>query len=340
MEESFEFLGIWLVLVGMLGLFSVFSPSRRVQFVLYAWAGLIATAITLISVEREVQKPYIEANVMFETDLQLYAYQVERFNNGSRLHVHVHLSPGELDFQGLGYSIDLVDQASLTSVANRNTYTHFKLDSWVSSDNTTVYRQWTALHLSSRVEANRALWTVLTLWREQDSKFIRQKVLSSDLQLLSDTQVVLDEFVIRADSTSSSVVPMAEFDTGFALESVDMPQRAVAGRSIDVTFTWRADEPSIEDHIQFLHFVHEESGEWWVYDQHPLGARLPTRLWYMGLADSEIWQVPVPDGIEPGRYKVFTGLYRASDKERVPVTYADEGPWLDNRVALSDLLVQ
>ena len=102
-EESIELLGIWFVLVGMLGLFSVLSPSRLLKILVYAWAaGLFATTLALTSVESDPRNSYINANVRFETNLQLYAYQVERIEKDSRLHVHVHLSPGELDFHGLG----------------------------------------------------------------------------------------------------------------------------------------------------------------------------------------------------------------------------------------------
>ena len=98
--------------------------------------------------------------------------------------------------------------------------------------------------------------------------------------------------------------------------------------------------PGEEDHVQFLHFGHAESGEWWIYDQHPLGPRLPTRLWYQGLADSEVWQVPLPADLAPGRYTFFTGLYRTRDSERVPVSDADGTPWLDARVPLGVLFVE
>ena len=46
-----------------------------------------------------------------------------------------------------------------------------------------------------------------------------------------------------------------------------------------------------------------------------------------------------PADLAPGRYEVFTGLYRARDGERVPTTDADGQPWLDNRVALGTLTV-
>ena len=81
-------------------------------------------------------------------------------------------------------------------------------------------------------------------------------------------------------------------------------------------------------------------GDWWVYDQQPLGPRLPTRLWYSGLADSEVWYVPLPDDLAPGLYTVFTGMYRLVDKERVPARDADGKPWLDARVWLGMLTLE
>ena len=77
-----------------------------------------------------------------------------------------------------------------------------------------------------------------------------------------------------------------------------------------------------------------ETSAWWVYDQQPLGPRFPTGLWYSGLADTEVWQVPLPDDLAPGKYTVFTGLYRRSDLKRVPAYDAEGTPWLDARVPL------
>ena len=91
--------------------------------------------------------------------------------------------------------------------------------------------------------------------------------------------------------------------------------------------------------MQFLHLGHEETGDWWVYDQQPLGDRLPTRLWYSGLADSEVWQAPLPADLAPGRYEVFTGLYRTRDQERIPASDADGERWLDGRVPLGMIVI-
>ena len=178
---------------------------------------------------------------------------------------------------------------------------------------------------------------MLTIWREQEGDFVRQKVLSSDHQLWDDTQVVLGELVIPAVSVASDGAPVAVFDKGFSLAAVEMPERAEPGQSMTIGFTWRSDAQGQEDYSQFLHFVNEESGSWWNFDQQPLGPRLPTRLWYNGLADVEEWRIPVPADLAPGSYNIFTGLYRARDNVRVPVSDAEGRPWVDARVSLGIL---
>ncbi len=166
-----------------------------------------------------------------------------------------------------------------------------------------------AVDFPAEAPANRALWIVLTVWREIEGEFEEQHVLAGDLQLLDETQVVLGELVIPADTIPSPRNLLAAFDNGLALSAVELPLSAQSGETLPVSFSWRSDKDGHEDLTQFLHFVREQSGEWWGYDQPPLGKRLPTRLWYSGLAESETWQAPLPDDLGPGRYAVYTGLY-------------------------------
>ncbi|MCY4540082.1 MAG: hypothetical protein OXE52_17855, partial [Chloroflexi bacterium] len=134
--------------------------------------------------------------------------------------------------------------------------------------------------------------------------------------------------------------PLAVFDNGFALEAVDLPESAGLGETLSINFAWRSEAEGREDYVQFLHLGHEETGAWFVYDQQPLGPRLPARLWYRGLADSETWRVPLPPDLSPGQYNVFTGIYRASDRERVPASDSTGERWLDARVRLGTLTIE
>ncbi len=180
---------------------------------------------------------------------------------------------------------------------------------------------------------------MLTLWRKKQNGYTYLDITHSDHQLLTKNRVILGEIVLPKLSDASTTVPVAVFNNGFTLDAVAIPERARRGETMTIPFAWRSDVAADEDHIQFLHVGHAESGEWWIYDQQPLGARLPTHLWYSGMHDSEAWQVPLPADIVPGRYDIFTGLYRVRDQQRVPASDAAGNPYLDARVPLGNLMI-
>ena len=343
LEEPLEFLGVWLALIAMLGHFSLASPPLRLQRALFVvpalWLVLLIQGNAVHSLARYAGGSELAA-VEFESGARLLGYRLEH----EQRHISLFLSPGRWDYlgrnlDGLGYSIHLVDQVTGESSVSRDKLTHRRYF-LLAPGYTPVYRQWSELEKPAAAASNRANWIVLTLWREERGAYKPLNILASDLQLLDDTQLVLGESVSRDKSTVASRDPLAVFDNGFALDAWEAPDTARAGEPMMITFHWRSDADGKEDHAQFLHLGHAESGDWWVYDQAPLGARLPTRLWYKGLADSETWRVPLPADLAPGRYSVFSGLYRTRDKERVPVSNAAGDPFLDARVPLGSLVIE
>ncbi len=342
-EEPLEFIGVWLALLAVLGILSEDTLSLRVWRALY----LIPVACVLLLLVLVPNSPFAIQSlaqpprpaVAFESDASLYDYRIKA--NGTGFNIRLSLSPANWDFvEGLGFSVHLVGQVSGDSIAHVNSYVQRDLKFTLGPRAAHLFRQDRNVIIPPDAPKNRALWVVLTLWRGQYGTFADQKALSSDLPLLSDTQVILDEVVLPLESPPPSVFPLAAFDNGFSLEAVEAPERAQAGETLPLRFTWRSDEDSQDDYAQFLHFVREASGAWWGYDQQPLGPRLPTRLWYQGLADSETWLVPLPDDLAPGRYVVYTGLYLPRDLERIPATDADGLPWPDNRMLLGRLIIE
>lgn len=363
-EEIIEFLGIWLALVAMIGHFSdaTQTSSARVQRSPYALPFIWIALILLIPLAPrfEMQLSAQSASVVFDKRIQLKGFRVERAGPGTlTLRFYATASPWDWNHIGrreVGYSVHLVDQASGESYASHNALVRPQFEVLIyGSQYEPIYREQAAIEIPPSTPANRALWVVLTLWRKNDSVYERMKVLSSDLKLLSDTQVALGEMVLPAEASKPSSVPLARFANGFSLASADLPTSARPGENLVIPFAWRSSENGQEDHVQFLHLGYvsppgEESnaddgaasreiGAWFVYDQEPLGPRLPTRLWYSGLADSETWQVPLPADLAPGLYQVFTGLYRMRDQERAPATDAEGRPFADARVPLGYLTI-
>lgn len=342
-EECLELLGIWLTLIAMLGHFSegVLRPRARHLALAYALPAFWILLLFLNSLVPRLELRFMArpASVEYESGIRLLGYTLENRRESTRVRLFV--TAQQREFLGLGYSIHLVDQVSGESVAG--------YDEWADRQHgfgffgpgySPVFGQWMEVRLPPDARANRALTVVLTLWRKKGGQFKPYEVRASDHQVLSDAQVTLGERVVAAEAAASLVAPLAEFHNGFALAAADLPGRAQAGENLSVSFTWRSSAEGKEDHIQFLHLGHQESGEWFVYDQLPLGPRLPTRLWYSGLADSETWHVPLPADLAPGQYNVFTGIYLARDGERVPVRDAEDAPYIDDRVPLGRLIIE
>ncbi len=340
-EEILEFLGIWLTLVAILGHFSNLAPpSKRIRRTLYVTPALwiiffIPNAPIWSVAKQSFSQP---AAVAFESGASLQAYRIEK--KARSFTVHLFLSPEGWDFKELGYSIHLVDQISGDSIVSRNTHAHRRLEFFLAPGHVPVYRQWKRIHFPPQTPSNHALAVLLTLWHKSDGQIVYDTVLSSDLQLLSETQLLLGELVLPADSPAPAARPLAQFENGFALGAADLPERARPEANLVMSFTWQSSENGSEDHAQYLHLRHEDSGEWFVYDQQPLGARLPTRLWYPGLVDSETWQVPLPAELAPGQYHIYTGLYRARDQERVSASDADGSAFVDARVPLGEIAIE
>ena len=341
-EEYLELSGIFLVLVAMLGQFSEvpLRPSRCLEGTLYVlpalWILLLFQTTAIIPIARQVYAQ--PAAVEFKSDVHLHGFRLER---GKRdLKLHLYLSPRSWDFNGLGYSIHVVDQVSGDTIVSRDRYADVQLEFVLGPGYVPVYRQWMKLDFPRQAPVNRALWIVLTLWYKQDEEFVSLAVISSDHRMLNETQVILGEFVLPLVSAAATSVPLAAFDNGIALVAAELPASTNAGETLTIPITWSSDLAGVEDHVQFLHLGHAESGAWWGYDQQPLGARLPTRLWYDGLVDTENWQVPLPADLQRGLYTVSTGLYRTRDQERVPARDTDGSFFRDALVPLGSLRIE
>ena len=365
LEESLELLGIWLTLVAMLGFLSQEAPAPppRVRWFLYLFPALAVVALILVlpprfhrfndirhefnkilfSLPIRVEYQFLtqDASVIYESGMSIEAYRI--YTSGDAVILEFFARTDSWNhYTGLGYSLHLVDQVSGSSVVGLGAAASraHSLRIYGAGQSSLIFKQRMSLAVPREAAANRAHWVVLTLWRDEEGGIARQRIASSSHRLLSDTQVVLAEHAIAVQPVAAPLSQLAVFDELFTLGVVKLPERARSGESLAIAFNWRAENKVTKDYVQFLHFGNEETGEWLVFDQQPLGERLPTRLWYKGLADTETWEIPLPADLAPGRYSVFTGLYRASDMERLRVNDAEGNPVVDNRMPLGSLTIE
>ena len=236
----------------------------------------------------------------------------------------------------------LVDQVNQTPLAWKNEWNDRQHGLWpLGPKYTPVYRQRVVVHIPPNFPSNRAFWLILAIWKRDVDGYKNLSIHSSELQQLSDTQIVLREFAIPAEGEVALPENALDirFEDGFVLRGVALPTEAAPGDRLTIPMTWEAVSDGEEDWVQFLHFVHAETGALWNHDQSPLGARLPTRLWYEGLRDTKAWQFTLPEDLAPGRYAIYTGLYRLSDLARMPVQDENGEALPDARVPLGMLIV-
>ena len=346
-EESLELLGIWLTLVAVLGHLTdvVPKPKLFVRCLLYLMPALWILLLVLDPVVLRLELQFLAqpADVQFKSGVTLRGYRIDIDDKSSHLLLYLSARPRDYIGQGakMGYSVHIVDQESGDSVASLNEFARIPQDSWLFGPGyAPLFRNSLRISFPPATPKNRAYWIVLTIWRKKGDEHVFQEIIAFDHQKLGDIQVVLGELVLPANETVSATIPVAVFNNGFSLKAVDMPRRISPGETLNVSFDWRSDVASYEDYTQFLHFVREEDSALWNHDQQPLGARLPARLWYSGLADRETWHVPLPTDLRPGQYSVFTGLYRARDQERVPASDVEGARFVDARVPLGRLIVE
>ena len=212
-EEPMEFLGIWLALLATLGLISELAPSpkRRLRLLLTGLPVLALSVIVLTSdpdLHRVRRKTgAIETDLRVEAGVRVYGYRLDLAPDAAFLEATLWLSAPPFGYDGLGYSIHLLDQAEGFTLASQDEYVTVEAGSVLGPFYLPIFRQTLQLSLPPEARANQAYWVVLRLWREVDGAFVSQRALASDRRTLSETQIALDELVVPAAPVATSGVP-------------------------------------------------------------------------------------------------------------------------------------
>ena len=351
LEEALEMFGPLLVLLStimisshlitvriLVRFLSVLIPALLGIYLIY-FSNLTASVVLLrvIDLLKDYETPI---NVQFaENSLELRGYTFPMGKPGfqaNELHITVYSNATAPLSEDFGYTFFLIDQQSGEVAAKIDEWSDRAGEDFVVGE-LYYYRQ--VFESLVNVPRNRALWLALSLWHQDEAgKFHDYLISASEQPQYSDSHVILSELVLP--SSHSRETAMASFANDFALQQVDLPTSHPVDEPLNISFTWSTTRDGAEDWNQFLHFIHEESGYFWNYDQPPLGTRLPTRLWYDGLVDREIWQITLPADLPYGRYQIYTGLYRHSDLARLTV-YDDFGdPLPEGRLPLGYIQIE
>ena len=355
LEETLETLGILVALAGVAGYMTRTVPQtlfRRKMFLINLCLTSAIIVVLLLGFSVREDREYVGIRflgipfgrkIAVDVDdggLALRGWSSSALSAGTLPRVRLLLHTTRLLNDDFGFTVQLLDQESKAVVEETNRWSDRKEVKWQPGIQH-FYIQNIPLALPEDIPTNRALWLLLSFWKIEGDGFGLLPVGFSDHPLLGETHVILDELVLPETAASASLAEApGRFANGFVLQAASIPERAQAGEALEVTFGWGTDSAGSEDWTQFLHFEHDESGSFWNEDQMPLGLRLPTRLWYAGLQASEAWRFTLPADLQPGRYAIYSGLYRLSDLQRLGVTLADGAQPADARIPLGTILIE
>ena len=198
-EESIEFLGVWLAMLAMLGNFTdaMPTPKARIRHIMFStpvfWILLLAFNSLIPSLESQLLAQ--PASIEYELSIRLRGYHID--SAAGQVRLYIASKRGKLE--GLGYTLALVDPDNGEVVASRSQLAAPHSRFWMLKPGALLlYPQWLQLEPPALPPPPRAYWIVLTMWRKARETQAPLRVLSSDHQLLSDTQVILGELVMPA----------------------------------------------------------------------------------------------------------------------------------------------
>ena len=196
-EEPLEFLGIWVILIAVLGQVSDTGPPPRIRRLLYTLPALWIFLLFLYSLVPRLELQHLAqpAAVQFKSGAHLHGYHIDSGEEAA--HIRLYTSARQRDYLAVGYSVHLVDQVSGESVASLDRWARYQHSFWLfGPDYMPIYRHRMEVKIPPQAPTNRALWIVLTFWRRENRERVYQEVLASDHELLDETQVILGELTI------------------------------------------------------------------------------------------------------------------------------------------------
>ena len=138
----------------------------------------------------------------------------------------------------------------------------------------------------------------------------------------------------RGKSTSGARMDGYRFGDNIRLLGYKLDASLVeSGEPVRLVLYWQALAEIEREYTVFVHIL-DASGQLVAQrDSMPRDNMLPTTHWLAGRVIDDPHLLPLPQGIEPGRYRVAVGLYHWVTGERLPVQHLD-GEVLPNGVLL------
>ena len=126
--------------------------------------------------------------------------------------------------------------------------------------------------------------------------------------------------------------PAAIWEDGLVLENISFSQAewhrvadelVETGQPITIEAVWNSSKQSEKPYTLFIHLLDEQGRLAAQYDGLPLGGEWLTTCWQVGQPFRDEYELPLPDDLAPGLYKMYMGFYFWPTGERLPLVEPD-----------------
>jgi len=121
---------------------------------------------------------------------------------------------------------------------------------------------------------------------------------------------------------------------GYTIESGFRP-----GEGIHLTLFWQALQDMEQDYTVFTHLIDEEGNIWGQKDNPPVDGFYPTTQWIEGEIVRDPYDLTIPTGTPPGRYRLAIGMYQMETGQRLNALNED-GSIGDDKILLDEFSVR
>jgi len=345
-EEMLELAGAAIAGISLTAL-SYDSLSKQAlrnqrRFVYGAGIAWVLSLIVWMWVMPEVEVRFAESAYTDYDDISLIAYRLDstEIQPGDSLNLTIYAQANTVQPATYSMSVHLYTRSyPLESIAQDDMELgEFVYPSRAWLPRVAVRNQF-QLDIPDDLPLNQSYQLIAIVWEE--SIHNRIAVQETIFEMYTDGETLVIEGIAAPDNNTSPGTRSINyhFDAGFTLSDFSLPQTVLPGETVTFDFLWDVSEHQDIAATQFMHWFNVDTGEYIVFDHIPREGLFPTGDWVAGMSLQDSWSITVPDDIEPGTYRVQTGMFETASGNRLAVRETGGNIVQDNSIVLGEIVV-
>ncbi len=234
-----------------------------------------------------------------------------RFAPGELVPITLYLSAPRRLSTDLPLFVQLLDQ-NLDTIGNVTTHTGWGRNPTSLWEPNAIYKDQYLVQIESPIDNTSPLLATVYVGFAEPGSMEPLPAAHADGEpsnrMVGEVQIEARE---KLDPGSLALSPMsATFEQGIRIagvsHAVHVPPRAT---ELPVKVLYEAAGQPNGDYTAFVHLTDSAGNQLSGHDQPPAAGRFPTHAWQAGDRILARFEIPLPDGLAPGVYQLWTGLY-------------------------------